>query len=161
MHLQCGRPGFNPGLGTLEESMATYSSILAWESPHGQWSRTGYSPWCCKGWGRTEWLSTARSKFTMLNFSRHWYISKYSNLLAKRGLKGSLVGKYYKIYNTAPSFVDNISKLYLLTFSLVLSKASVFFFPDRFFSFSWKHFHFINFCLCFIVCIILCTFEVF
>ena len=32
----------------LEEGMATYSSILAWES-HGQRSLAGYSPWGHKG----------------------------------------------------------------------------------------------------------------
>ena len=30
----------------LEKEMATYSSILAWES-HGQRSLVGYSPWGC------------------------------------------------------------------------------------------------------------------
>ena len=32
----------------LEEGMATHSSILAWENPHGQRSLKGYSPWGCK-----------------------------------------------------------------------------------------------------------------
>ena len=31
----------------LEEEMATYFSILAWES-HGEWSLAGFSPWDCK-----------------------------------------------------------------------------------------------------------------
>ena len=31
---------------TLEEEMATYASILAWEI-HGQRSLMGYSPWSC------------------------------------------------------------------------------------------------------------------
>ena len=32
---------------TLEEEMATHSSILAW-GIHGQRSLVGYSPWGCK-----------------------------------------------------------------------------------------------------------------
>ena len=42
--LQCGRPGFDPGVGkiSLEESMATHSSILAWRIPmdRGTWWAT-------------------------------------------------------------------------------------------------------------------------
>ena len=35
IHLQCGRPGFDPWVGKspLQEGMATHSSILAWRIP--------------------------------------------------------------------------------------------------------------------------------
>ena len=39
---------------TLEESMATHSSIPAWRIPHGQSSLAGYSPWGHKESGMTE-----------------------------------------------------------------------------------------------------------
>ena len=42
---------------SLEEGMATYSSILPGES-HGQRSVAGYSPWGHKGSNTTERLST-------------------------------------------------------------------------------------------------------
>ena len=41
----------------LEEGMATHSSILA-ETPHGQSSQAGYSPWGDKASDMTERLST-------------------------------------------------------------------------------------------------------
>ena len=43
----------------LEEGMATYSSILAWET-HGQRSLAGYSPWDHKGVGHD--LATKQQK---------------------------------------------------------------------------------------------------
>ena len=39
--------------GTLEEGIATYSSILPGES-HGQRSQVGYSPWDLNGWDTSE-----------------------------------------------------------------------------------------------------------
>ena len=46
--------GSIPGLGdTLEEEMATHSSILAWRI-HGQRSLVGYSPWGHKESDMTE-----------------------------------------------------------------------------------------------------------
>ena len=35
IHLQCGRPGFDPWVGKIppEEGIATYSGILAWRIP--------------------------------------------------------------------------------------------------------------------------------
>ena len=47
-----------PGSGnSLEEGMATYSSILAWRVP---WTEEpmGYSPWGCKGLDMTEYVCT-------------------------------------------------------------------------------------------------------
>ena len=41
---------------TLEEEMATHSSVLAWEF-QGQRSLAGYSPWVCKQLDMTERLS--------------------------------------------------------------------------------------------------------
>ena len=40
IHLQCGRPGFDPWVGKipLEEGKATHSSILAWRIPWTVWS---------------------------------------------------------------------------------------------------------------------------
>ena len=47
-------PASIPGLGrSLEEEMATHSSILAGDS-HGQRSLGGYSPWGCKDSDKTE-----------------------------------------------------------------------------------------------------------
>jgi hypothetical protein len=46
--------GFDP----LEEGMATHSSILAMENPHGQRSLVGYSPWCGKESDTTEQLKS-------------------------------------------------------------------------------------------------------
>ena len=44
IHLQCGRPGFNPWVGTipLEEGMAIHSNSLAWRIPvdRGAWLAT-------------------------------------------------------------------------------------------------------------------------
>ena len=37
---------------TLEEEMATSSSVLAWK-PHGQKNLVGYSPWGPRGWDKT------------------------------------------------------------------------------------------------------------
>ena len=48
----------------LEEGMATYSSILACENPHGQRSLVGYSPRGHKESDPTEQIST------------HWRFSK-------------------------------------------------------------------------------------
>ena len=40
---------------SLEEGMATHSSILAWRiNPHEQRSLAGYSPWGCKESDATE-----------------------------------------------------------------------------------------------------------
>ena len=54
-----GDLGLTPGLGrSLEDGMATHSSILAWENPHGQRSLAGYSPWAHRELDTTERLST-------------------------------------------------------------------------------------------------------
>ena len=51
-----------PSLGywedSLEEGMATHSSILAWRNPHGQRSLAGCSPWGHEESDTTERLST-------------------------------------------------------------------------------------------------------
>ena len=44
----------------LEEGIATHSSILAWENPHGQRSLVGYSPRGRRNLDMTERLSTAQ-----------------------------------------------------------------------------------------------------
>ena len=44
----------------LEEGMATHSSILAWENPHGQRRLVGYSPRGRRNLDMTEQLSTAQ-----------------------------------------------------------------------------------------------------
>ena len=46
---------------TLEESMVTHSSILAWGIPMDR-ALEGYSPWGRKESDMTEWLSTAKKK---------------------------------------------------------------------------------------------------
>ena len=68
------------GEDPLEEGMATHSSILCWENPHGQRSLVGYSPWGHKGLDMTERLSTLhaycfflhlrqKTRFPLLNLS--------------------------------------------------------------------------------------------
>ena len=57
----------------LEESMATHSSMLAW-NPHWQRSLAGYSPWGPKGLDMTEWLSTAH-----INWSIGLYLLIFKN----------------------------------------------------------------------------------
>lgn len=101
----------------------------------------------------------------MLNFSRHLYISKYSNLFTERGLQGSLVDKYYKSYNTAPLLLIilvNCTSDFLISSHQGLSSGPQFYsFHKDFFSFSWIHFHFINFCLCFIFVLFYLLFRYF
>ena len=58
------RENWVPSLGwedPLEEGMATHSSILALENPHGQRSLVGHSPWSGKELGMTERLSSSSS----------------------------------------------------------------------------------------------------
>ena len=50
--------------GSLEEDMATHSSILAWRISHGQRSLVGYSPWGHKESDMTERLSTHMTQTT-------------------------------------------------------------------------------------------------
>ena len=47
---------------TLEEGMATHSSILAWRIPMDRGPGGLYSPWGCKELDRTEQLSTGQSR---------------------------------------------------------------------------------------------------
>ena len=51
---------------SLEEEMATHSSILAWKIPHGQRSLVGYSLWSCRKLDTTEWLSMHQNFWMML-----------------------------------------------------------------------------------------------
>ena len=44
----------------LEEEMATYSSILAWEIP---WAEEPGSPWSCKGLDMTEHTHTLQMPY--------------------------------------------------------------------------------------------------
>ena len=61
MHLQCGRPGFDPWLLRIPEgdhgNPLQYSRL---ENPHRQRSLAGYNPLGCKKLDTTEWLSTHR-----------------------------------------------------------------------------------------------------
>ena len=50
---------------TLEEEMATHSSILAWKS-HGQRSLTGYTPWGHKESDTTEYSHTRSQNYTVI-----------------------------------------------------------------------------------------------
>ena len=50
-----GDLGSIPGLGrSLEEGMATHSSILAWRIPMDGKSLVGCTSWDCKKWDTTE-----------------------------------------------------------------------------------------------------------
>ena len=47
--LQCGRPGFDPGVGKIPgEGHGNPLQYSCLESPHGWRSLAGYSPWGCK-----------------------------------------------------------------------------------------------------------------
>ena len=62
--------------------MATHSSILALENPHGQGSLEGYSPWDHKELDMTEQLSTRK----------YYIVIKYINNRGKgiqRGVYGN------------------------------------------------------------------------
>ena len=65
IHLQCGRPGFNPWFGKIpwrREWQVTPVSLPG--EFHGQRSLAGYSPWGCKESDMTERLQL--SLFTLL-----------------------------------------------------------------------------------------------
>ena len=61
-----GGLGFIPRLGrSLEEGMATNSSILAWRIPMDRGAWPGYSPWGHKESDATEQLSTAQNIYEL------------------------------------------------------------------------------------------------
>ena len=71
---------------SLEEGMATHSSILAWRSPWAEWSvglqslgsqRTGHA---CGGWTHTRVLPTYGSDMLYRN-CKGWYLGKMSKVL--------------------------------------------------------------------------------
>ena len=56
-----------PGFGrSLEEEMATHSSILAQKIPRTE-ELGGYSPWGCKEWDRTERPSTDKEQMKTIS----------------------------------------------------------------------------------------------
>ena len=59
----------------LEEEMATYSSILAWEIP---WAEEPGSPWSCKGLDMTEHTHTANALFVCGGWRHSRYIWCFS-----------------------------------------------------------------------------------
>ena len=62
-----------PGLGrSLEEGMATHSSILAWRIPSTV-EPGGYSPWDHKVSDMTERLSTAQNQVTVMQCENHCF----------------------------------------------------------------------------------------
>ena len=65
------------GENALEEGMATHSSILALENPHGQRSLVGHSPWSGKELGMTERLSSSSSNNNWFyHFPQHKYLAR-------------------------------------------------------------------------------------
>ena len=57
--LQRGRPGFSLWVGKSPWRRAwLHTPIFCVETPHGQRSLVGYSPWGCKKPDTTEWLGT-------------------------------------------------------------------------------------------------------
>ena len=50
---------------SLEESMATHSSFLAWRIPNGQRSLVGYSLWGCKESDMTEQITNTHTDMKM------------------------------------------------------------------------------------------------
>ena len=57
IHLEWGRPEFNPCVGRSHGGNPLQYSCL--ENPQGQRSLAGCRPWDHKEWDKTEWLSTA------------------------------------------------------------------------------------------------------
>ena len=57
----------------LEKEMATYSSILAWES-HGQRNLAGYSPWGCQESDTNERLSMHTSSTYCARHCSFYYL---------------------------------------------------------------------------------------
>ena len=64
IHLQCGRPGFNPWVEKIPWRRAWQPTpVSCLENPHGQRNLVGHgqrSQWGCKELDMTEWLSTAQ-----------------------------------------------------------------------------------------------------
>ena len=57
MHLQCGRPGFDPWVGKIPWRRERLPTPILWPGEfHGL-----YSPWGCKESDTTEWLSFSLS----------------------------------------------------------------------------------------------------
>ena len=54
IHLQCGRPSFNPWVGTIPWRRESLPTLLAWRI-HGL-----YNPWGCTRSDRTEWFSLSQ-----------------------------------------------------------------------------------------------------
>ena len=66
----------------LEKEMATHSSILAWNTPHGQRSLVGYSPWGHKEslLIRVQLLSEQPMTSFYLNYFLMSSVSNYSHI---------------------------------------------------------------------------------
>ena len=68
MHLQCGRPGFDPWVGMISrEGHGKPLQYSCLENPHGSSSLVGYHLWGCKELDMTEGLSTAHEKSKHFN----------------------------------------------------------------------------------------------
>ena len=65
IHLQWGRPGFDPWVGKIPWRRAWQCPCL--EKPHGQRSLGGYSPRGCKELDTTEWLSLSLHDMQILS----------------------------------------------------------------------------------------------
>ena len=62
IHLQCGRPGFNPWVGKIPRRREWQPTpVFLPEKFHGHRSLVGYSPWGRKELDVTEWLNTHTS----------------------------------------------------------------------------------------------------
>ena len=58
IHLQCGRPGFDPWIGKIPWRREQLSTPVFWHGEfHEQRSLESYSPWGCKELDMTEQLS--------------------------------------------------------------------------------------------------------
>ena len=60
--------------GSLEEGMATHSSILAWRIPMDWGILVGYSPWGWKESDTIEWPSTAQHSVTTIHPRSSFYL---------------------------------------------------------------------------------------
>ena len=72
IHLQCGRPGFDPWVGKIPWRRSWQPSLYSClENPYGQSCLVGYHPWGHKGLDTTEQLSACTGTHTHTHTHTH------------------------------------------------------------------------------------------
>ena len=88
-----------PGSGrSLEEKLATHSSILAWK-PHGQRGLAGYSPWVCKR-VRHDQATAKQQQTSMLHRTMFCYSSKQRSISTAEKPLNHHLWEFQKMYFT-------------------------------------------------------------